>query len=28
VSFTCVWKAIDDFRGGTLLYPEGLLDLI
>jgi ADP-ribose pyrophosphatase YjhB (NUDIX family) len=26
--FTCVWKPIADFRAGTLLYPEGLLELI
>lgn len=26
--FTCVWKPIADFRGGALLYPEGLLGLI
>jgi ADP-ribose pyrophosphatase YjhB (NUDIX family) len=26
--FTCVWKAIADFRAGTPLYPDGLLELI
>ena len=28
VQFTCIWKPIADFRGGTPLYPEGLLELI
>jgi ADP-ribose pyrophosphatase YjhB (NUDIX family) len=27
-SFTCVWKPIADFRAGTPLYPDGLLELI
>ena len=26
--FICVWKPIEDFRRGALLYPEGLLGLI
>ena len=26
--FTCIWKAIAEFRAGVLLYPDGLLDLI
>ena len=26
--FTCVWKPIADFRAGSRLYPEGLLELI
>jgi len=26
--FTCIWKPIADFRAGTPLYPEGLLELI
>ena len=26
--FTCIWKAIADFRAGAPLYPDGLLDLI
>lgn len=28
VHFTCVWKAIADFRAGVPLYPDGLLELI
>jgi ADP-ribose pyrophosphatase YjhB (NUDIX family) len=28
VPFTCVWKPIADFRVGTPLYPDGLLELI
>lgn len=28
VRFTCVWKPIADFRAGTRLYPDGLLELI
>jgi ADP-ribose pyrophosphatase YjhB (NUDIX family) len=26
--FSCIWKPIADFRAGTPLYPEGLLDMI
>ena len=26
--FTCIWKPIADFRAGTRLYPDGLLELI
>jgi hypothetical protein len=26
--FTCIWKPIADFRAGTPLYPDGLLELI
>ena len=28
VQFTCIWKPIAVFRAGTLLYPDGLLELI
>lgn len=28
VPFTCVWKPLADFRAGTPLYPDGLLELI
>ena len=27
-TFRCVWKPLDEFRGGVPLYPDGLLEML
>ena len=27
-TFRCLWKPLDEFRGGVPLYPDGLLEML